>query len=111
MAPEVAEKQALEEELRGADAQQLYNAAQEPRDRVRVEEPRRPRVGDVVLYTSRGSADGAFKPMPRAAIVTDVREFAPHLVDLCVLNPTGIFFDQAVEYAPASEPGRWSYRD
>jgi len=54
MAPEVADKQALEEELRGADAQQLYNAAQEPRDRVRVEEPRRPRVGDVVLYTIDG---------------------------------------------------------
>ena len=111
MAPELAEKQAIEDELTRPDAQQLYNAAQEPVNRVRVEEPRLPRVGDIVLYTSRGSADGHYRPEPRAAIVTAVRAFAPHLVDLCVLSTNGAFFDQAVEYAPGPSPARWSWRD
>ena len=59
-----------------------------------------PSVGRVVHYLSRGSADGVFLPVCRAAIVTDVpappADSHGSLVDLVVLNPSGIFFDRNV---------------
>ena len=49
-----------------------------------------PRVGDPVHYVARGSADGFFPPICRAAWVTEV---APDgNVGLFVANPTGLFF-------------------
>lgn len=63
-----------------------------------------PSVGRIVHYVARGSADGVFPATCRAAIVTEVRdEDAPaKRISLCVLNPTGVFFDQGIpEGAPA----------
>lgn len=59
-----------------------------------------PSVGRIVHYVARGSADGVFPAVCRAAIVTEVRdEDAPvKRVSLCVLNPGGVFFDQSVPY-------------
>lgn len=84
-----------------------------------------PSVGRVVHYLSRGSADGVFAPECRAAIVTEVcdedypdnlsREALENLpsgplVSLAVLNPSGMFFDQALEYDPdASRGGTWHW--
>lgn len=68
-----------------------------------------PSVGRIVHYRSRGSADGRFKPECRAAIVTNVSA-TPDVVDLAVLNPTGLFFDR---YVPLGEDeqvgGTWHW--
>jgi hypothetical protein len=65
-----------------------------------------PSVGRIVHYVSRGSADGVFPPTCRAAVITEVDGPQPAsaqvLVGLCVLNPTGLFFDQ---HLPFREPG------
>jgi hypothetical protein len=56
-------------------------------------------VGRVVHYASYGTPGGEFKPDCRAAIITALREPPKdhpdaELVDLAVLNPTGMFFNQ-----------------
>lgn len=72
-----------------------------------------PSIGRIVHYHSRGSADGYFEPEARAAVVTGVVKVAEnpdtYALDLCVLNPTGIFFDQEVEYSEKPAPGHWSW--
>lgn len=59
----------------------------------------KPSVGRVVHYVARGSADGKFKPVCRAATVAEVYDNDSMIVGLAVLNPTGVFFDQMVEFA------------
>lgn len=82
--------------------------------------PQKPSIGRIVHYHSYGTPGGEFKPEPRAAIVTKVHEDDPTFdlhtqepmqltVDLCVLNPTGIFFNQRVKYSLEPMPGRWSW--
>lgn len=63
-----------------------------------------PTIGRIVYYKSRGSADGMYPSVDRAAIVTDVKEvpeYGPHevggqtpgwKVKLSVFNPEGIYF-------------------
>lgn len=75
----------------------------------------RPTVGRIVHYTSHGTPDGTYGKECRAAIITGVDEYQPsddgHLVghvDLCVLNPTGMFFNRSVhqeELDDKIEPG------
>lgn len=74
----------------------------------------KPSVARVVHYTSHGTppqADGtqAYTSEPRAAIVTAVTSDTE--VDLCVLNPTGLFFNQAVQYDGDDNPqgGTWHW--
>lgn len=50
-----------------------------------------PSVGRIVHYRSHGSADGAYPPECRAAIITEVQPDTD-LVGLAVLNPSGAFF-------------------
>jgi len=62
----------------------------------------KPSVGRVVHYVSYGTPGGEYKSECRAAVVTEVdpfveRDSAQH-VGLCVLNPTGQFFNRAVPY-------------
>ena len=57
----------------------------------------KPSVGRIVHYVSRGSADGAYESECRAAIITAVRGDSD-VVDLAVLNPTGLFFDCGTSY-------------
>jgi len=62
----------------------------------------KPTVGRMVYYKARGSADGVFPKVDRAAVVTDVREALEPTtgcvlsdqwqVRLCVMNPEGLFF-------------------
>jgi hypothetical protein len=72
----------------------------------------KPSIGRIVHYVSYGTPGGEFLPEHRAAIVTAVHlddhtssggELQP-TVDLCVLNPTGLFFNQRVAYNHGRSP-------
>jgi hypothetical protein len=77
----------------------------------------KPRVGDKVHYVSYGTPGGEFGRECRAAIVTEVTqtEVNEHnpagdgtfrdTVGLCVLNPTGQFFNRGVLYQPGTFTG------
>jgi len=71
-----------------------------------------------VHYVSHGTPlrpDGtqAYESECRAAIVTEVPEGVenPQAVGLCVLNPTGQFFNRTVPYCDGGEPagGTWHW--
>lgn len=78
-------------------------------------------VGRIVHYVARGSADGKFPSVCRAAVITEIDKITIQdavdeipKVGLCVLNPTGMFFDQHVPYAAAGTgnelvPGTWHW--
>lgn len=72
-----------------------------------------PTVGRIVHYHSYGSPGGEFKPLPRAAIVTEVGWDGDGLDDtivgLCVLNPTGQYFNRRCPYSETPKPGCWSW--
>lgn len=72
----------------------------------------KPSIGRIVHYVSYGTPGGEYPKTCRAAIITGLGEPLPYpthgpgiddlrpeeaeLVDLCVLNPTGLFFNQGV---------------
>lgn len=79
-----------------------------------------PNVGQIVYYKSRGSLDGKFPKINRAAIVTDTRCIAQDSgheesagtpvqwqVRLAVLNPDGLLFSEWLEHG--QEGGQWSF--
>ena len=68
-------------------------------------------VGRIVHYVSYGTPGGEFAPEHRAAIVTEVAEPGTNaIVGLCVLNPTGMFFNRGVFYdETAASPGSWHW--
>ena len=71
-----------------------------------------PSVGRIVHYVSHGTPvreDGtqAFTSECRAAIVTSAPEGKP--VSLCVLNPTGFFFNVADQDEDGREGGTWHW--
>ena len=76
----------------------------------------KPSVGRVVHYQSHGSPNGQHKSEPRAAIITAVYE-VPSIpgegpwfaTDLCVLNPTGMYFDRATPYSETPKAGHWNW--
>lgn len=63
-----------------------------------------PSVGRIVHYVSYGTPGGEYPSVCRAAIITEVDDYQDsgdsgvHIghVGLCVLNPTGFFFNQPV---------------
>lgn len=67
-------------------------------------------VGRVVHYVSYGTPGGEYPSVCRAAIITEVLEPYP-AVSLCVLNPTGMFFNQNVPYDDHDPPvgGSWHW--
>jgi hypothetical protein len=90
----------------------------------------KPTIGRIVHYVSHGSPvlpDGTqkYQPLPRAAIVTAVPEHLeqepydgcpndgtslPIVASLCILNPTGMFFDPAVPYSEdPTAGGTWHW--
>lgn len=74
----------------------------------RVEQ--KPTVGRVVHYRSYGTPGGEYLPEARAAIVTQVGfEDGDYYASLCVLNPTGMFFNEKVAYSADDAPGCWSW--
>lgn len=56
----------------------------------------KPSVGRIVHYVSYGTPGGEYSRECRAAIVTEVPEGVrdPQTIGLCVLNPTGMFFNR-----------------
>lgn len=69
-----------------------------------------PSVGRIVHYQSHGSPNGQHKSEPRAAIITAVRnEPGDGNVDLCVLNPAGMYFDRATPFSETPLAGHWNW--
>lgn len=68
----------------------------------------KPSVGRIVHYQAYGTPGGEYKSVPRAAIITDVTEGST-TVGLCVLNPTGQFFNRDVPYSEEPKPGCWNW--
>jgi len=65
----------------------------------------KPTVGRVVYYKSYGTPNGEYKSEDRAAIITAIKNDTT--VSLCVLNPTGMFFNEYVEQG--QEGGQWDW--
>lgn len=79
-----------------------------------IEKNTTPTVGKNVYYKARGSADGVFPKVDRAAVITDVREVqyvkdgTVYLqVRLCVMNPEGLFFTDWI--GQGQEGGQWDW--
>lgn len=68
----------------------------------------KPSVGRIVHYQSYGTPGGEYKSLPRAAVITEVHGDASH-VSLCILNPTGLFFNDSVQYDETAKPGTWRW--
>lgn len=67
----------------------------------------KPTVGRTVHYQSYGTPKGEFKSEPRAAIITAVEDEEQEIVSLCVLNPTGMFFNTGCKRG--TEGGQWDW--
>ena len=63
-----------------------------------------PSIGRIVHYVSYGTPGGEYKSECRAAVVTEVAIDAT-TVGLCVLNPTGQFFNRGVKQDDTSHAG------
>lgn len=75
-----------------------------------------PSVGRMVHYTSYGTPGGEYTQECRAAVITAVHHGDPvpehgvPYVDLCVLNPTGLFFNQHVRHSEQEfDGGTWHW--
>ena len=68
----------------------------------------KPTVGRIVHYQSYGTPGGEYKPLPRAAVITEVED-GTNTVGLCVLNPTGQFFNRGTPFAEQPTPGHWNW--
>jgi hypothetical protein len=68
-----------------------------------------PSVGRIVHYQAHGSPDGTHRSVPRAAVVTEVHN--NEVVSLCVLNPTGLYFDRSIvlDESEAPKGGTWHW--
>jgi hypothetical protein len=74
----------------------------------------RPSVGRVVHYVSYGTPGGEYGKECRAAIVTEVSPESEgdgqEIVGLCVLNPTGLFFNRGVVHSEMEfHGGTWHW--
>jgi hypothetical protein len=65
----------------------------------------KPTVGRMVYYKSYGTPGGEYQSEDRAAIITRVH--TDTCVDLCVFNPTGLFFNTSV--IQGSDGGQWDW--
>lgn len=65
-----------------------------------------PSVGRIVHYQAYGTPNGEFKSLPRAAVIVEVHSSLE--VTVCVLNPSGIFFNR-VMYSEHPSPGMWNW--
>ena len=68
---------------------------------------RRPYLGESVHYTARGSRDGMYPPVCRAAVITEPHEDGTSAVT--VFNPTGIFMHETLEHNESRAPGSWHW--
>lgn len=71
-----------------------------------------PSIGRIVWYQRHGSPNGQHKPDASPAIITKVIDEDAGLVDLCVFNPTGIYFDVGTKHDDGNgppKPGHWRW--
>jgi len=79
-----------------------------------------PSVGRIVHYVSYGTPGGEYTSECRAAIVTEIDrteydvsgdaiDLDPPPVGLCVLNPSGMFFNDAVQDEDGKAGGTWHW--
>ena len=73
-----------------------------------------PSTGRIVHYVSYGTPPGpdglqAFESRCRAAVITEVDPGDPGIAGLCVLNPTGLFFNRNVPYHEDRHGGTWHW--
>lgn len=73
-----------------------------------MSETQKPSIGRVVHYTSYGTPGGEFDSECRAAIVTDVADKGD-AVSLCVMNPTGLFFNTCAHSELEHHGGTWHW--
>lgn len=73
----------------------------------------KPSVGRIVHYVSHGTPGGEYTSQCRAAIVTEVwgdgTGDLEAMVNLAVLNPTGMFFNNSTYDATGSRGGTWHW--
>lgn len=67
----------------------------------------KPTVGRIVHYRSYGTPGGEYTPECQAAAITRVA--SDGRVGLCVMSPTGMFFDQDVTFSETLEGGTWHW--
>jgi len=71
-----------------------------------------PSVGRAVHYVAYGTPGGEFPArICRAAIITEVDEpdDPQSSVGLCVMNPTGLFFNRHIPYSDLNVAGSWHW--
>lgn len=71
-----------------------------------------PSVGRVAHYVSYGTPGGEYVSECRAAIITEAVTSEVGVdwpVSLCVLNPTGLFFNTDVAYSEERKGGTWHW--
>jgi hypothetical protein len=72
-----------------------------------------PSIGRIVHYVAYGTPGGEYAPEHRAAIITavsgDINDPAFGDVALCVLNPTGVFFNVHVMHDEGKGNGTWHW--
>jgi hypothetical protein len=78
----------------------------------------KPSVGRIVHYVAYGTPGGEFPAgVCRAAVVTEVGIPLgnPNVPDpdgrvgVCVMNPSGLFFNQGIPYSEEKRPGSWHW--
>jgi len=71
----------------------------------------RPVVGEIVHYVSYSTPGGEYRPVCRAAVVTQIVTHAEGLprVGLAVLNPTGMFFNPDIPPGMGMAGGTWHW--
>lgn len=75
---------------------------------------RSPALARMVHYRSHGTpvlADGTqtFPARCRAAVITEVESDQDRIVSLCVMNPTGFFFNQHIQRDASLGAGSWHW--
>lgn len=69
-----------------------------------------PTIGRIVHYYAYGTPGGEYAAgIPRSAIITEVNNTEKGIISLCVLNPTGMFFNLNVEYSENPKGGYWGW--
>lgn len=74
-----------------------------------------PQIAQLVHYVSYGTPGGEYQSQCRAALITEVTgrgnllDGDDWVVSLCVLNPTGVFFNRRVSHAEKFQGGTWHH--
>jgi hypothetical protein len=70
----------------------------------------KPSVGRIIHYVSYGTPGGEYPSVCRAAVITEVLDGTSHgIVQLCVLNPSGIFFTLSHQEEEDKRGGTWHW--